>query len=116
MLECVLVKHPARCMKCLQTFEACCGADGNAAVTGAYAALAEYYSNNQGKQNDCGLNLGWSHPGARATKKSVNNIKACAPLLCKTCWPEHSSRLSACGQRSGGSGACVRLCSSLACS
>jgi hypothetical protein len=52
-------------------------ADGNAAVTGAYAALAEYYSNKQGKQNDCGLNLGWSHPGARATKKSVNNIKAC---------------------------------------
>ena len=55
-----------------------CGADGNAAVTGAYAALAEYYSNKQTRQNDCGLNLGWSHPGARPTKKSVNNIRACA--------------------------------------
>lgn len=53
-------------------------ADGNAAVTGAYAALAEYYSTKQTKQNDCGLNLGWSHPGARATRKSVNNIKNCA--------------------------------------
>jgi hypothetical protein len=47
-------------------------------VTGAYAALAEYYSNKQTKQNDCGLNLGWSHPNARATRKSVNNIKNCA--------------------------------------
>ena len=27
-------------------------------MTGAFAALAEYYSNNQGTQSDCGLDLG----------------------------------------------------------
>ncbi len=35
-----------------------CTADGNAAVTGAFAALAEYFSSKQSKQSDCGLNLG----------------------------------------------------------
>lgn len=68
--------HASRSMCCFV-------ADGNAAVTGAYAALAEYYSNKQTKQNDCGLNLGWSHPNARATRKSVNNVKNCAsPAIC----------------------------------
>jgi hypothetical protein len=55
-------------------------------VTGAYAALAEYFTTKQTKQNDCGLNLGWSHPNARATRKSVNNIKNCASLAsCSVC-------------------------------
>lgn len=54
-------------------------ADGNAAVTGAFAALAEYYSAKQTKQTDCGLNLGWNHPGAKETSKSVNNLKTCEP-------------------------------------
>ncbi len=53
-------------------------ADGNAAVTGAFAALAEYFTSKQNAQNDCGLNLGWTAPSARLNAHSINNTKICA--------------------------------------
>lgn len=53
-------------------------ADGNAAVTGAFAALAEYFTSKQVAQNDCGLNLGWTAPSARLNAHSINNTKICA--------------------------------------
>jgi hypothetical protein len=52
--------------------------DGNAAVTGAFAALAEYFGSKQGAQNDCGLDLGWTAPSAKLNSRSINNTRICA--------------------------------------
>lgn len=47
-------------------------------MSGAFAGLAEYYSNMQDKQTDCGLDLGWTHKGPILSSRSVNNTRACA--------------------------------------
>ncbi len=54
-----------------------CCADGVSGLSGALAGLAQYYQNKQGKQSDCGLDLGWTHPGAHAVKRSINNTRTC---------------------------------------
>lgn len=52
-------------------------ADGVTGITGALAALSEYFTTNQAKQDDCGLDLGWAHPNATVTAKSINNTAEC---------------------------------------
>ncbi|KAK9830768.1 hypothetical protein WJX74_006277 [Apatococcus lobatus] len=53
--------------------------DGQTSFVNALAALAGYYSNNQTASNDCGLDLGWTHPNATIIQGvSVNNTAICA--------------------------------------
>lgn len=52
-------------------------ADGVSGISGAFAGLAEYYKAKQTKQDDCGLDLGWTHPGARLGSRSINNTALC---------------------------------------
>lgn len=69
-------------------------ADGVTGITGALAALGEFFTTNQGRQTDCGLDLGWTHPNATVTAKSINNtaecngatLKGCACSLRTACW------------------------------
>lgn len=51
--------------------------DGITGITGALAALTAYFTTNQGKQTDCGLDLGWTHPNATLLAKSINNTAVC---------------------------------------
>lgn len=52
--------------------------DGQTSFVNALAALAGYYSNNQTAGNDCGLDLGWTHPNATVIRGvSVNNTAVC---------------------------------------
>lgn len=46
-------------------------------ITGALAALSEYFTAKQTAQDDCGLDLGWSHPNATVTAKSIDNTAEC---------------------------------------
>jgi hypothetical protein len=50
--------------------------DGNGGITGALAALVQYYGITT-QQNDCGLDLGWTYINATRTAKSVNNTAVC---------------------------------------
>lgn len=52
--------------------------DGQSGVTGAFAAMAEFYTSKQKTEDDCGLNLGWTAPSARLHSRSVNNTAICA--------------------------------------
>jgi hypothetical protein len=56
-------------------------ADGVTGITGALAALSEYFTTMQTKQDDCGLDLGWSHPNATVTAKSIDNTAECSGAL-----------------------------------
>jgi hypothetical protein len=47
-------------------------------ITGALAALSEYFTTKQTKQDDCGLDLGWGHPNATVTAKSIDNTAECS--------------------------------------
>mmetsp|Transcript_6836 Transcript_6836/g.19716 ORF Transcript_6836/g.19716 Transcript_6836/m.19716 type:complete len:804 (+) Transcript_6836:5446-7857(+) len=51
--------------------------DGISGITGALAGLGEYFTTNQGPQDDCGLDLGWTHPNATVLEKSINNTAVC---------------------------------------
>ena len=54
-------------------------ADGTSGITGALAALTQYFSTspNVTPQTDCGLDLGWTHPNATNSAKSINNTAVC---------------------------------------
>ncbi|KAK9819681.1 hypothetical protein WJX72_001055 [[Myrmecia] bisecta] len=54
--------------------------DGSTCFAGALAGLASYFTNNQTAINDCQLDLGWTHPNATMTPKSVNNTAGCSGL------------------------------------
>lgn len=47
-------------------------------ITGALAALSEYFTTKQTKQDDCGLDLGWGHPNATVSAKSIDNTAECS--------------------------------------
>lgn len=44
--------------------------EGQGGISGGLAALVEYYDKMK-KQDDCGLDLGWDHPNAQITKKTM---------------------------------------------
>ena len=58
-------------------------ADGTSGITGALAALTQYFSTspNVTPQTDCGLDLGWTHANATNSAKSVNNTAVCLGAL-----------------------------------
>ena len=61
-------------------------ADGTSGITGALAALTQFFATSPAvtAQTDCGLDLGWTHPNATNSAKSVNNTAVClgARSLC----------------------------------
>jgi hypothetical protein len=60
-------------------------ADGVTGITGALAALSEYFTTKQTKQDDCGLDLGWGHPNATVTAKSIDNTAECSGAHATSC-------------------------------
>ncbi len=55
------------------------GADGTSGIIGALAALTQYFASSPTitAQTDCGLDLGWTHPNATNSAKSINNTAVC---------------------------------------
>ena len=50
--------------------------EGQGGLVGALAGLVDYYTS-LGPFDTCTLDLGWSHPNATVTEKSVVNTNSC---------------------------------------